>query len=355
MKMNLITIIIMMVCFAGCKENVTGPHLVGGKTFCYVAFSNGHWNIFTNDISGGNPKNISNYMRDDGYPQWSPDGGYIVYSRSNIANEGLIIVYDTKSETEINLTPDGPGASQMPQWLPNGKLCFGYPFFWAPYKGTYIMDPDGKNKKMILDSVLTAAVKLIYFYPDNYRFLYVLNWTQVYRSNIDRTVNEYLVDLTQAVSPKVGIQGFNPLTENLLVTSSSASGLSTISTYCLATKSTSIILTAEQGFQFFQVKYSNDYSKIAMVEHSDNDEYLSVLENGIKKRLVHIPKHSPAICFSYQPMEFSPDGQYIAYSKQVFNNSQLYSWTEYLQVVNITTGEVNDIGQGLYPSWNPKQ
>jgi hypothetical protein len=112
-------------------------------------------------------------------------------------------------------------------------------------------------------------------------------------------------------------------------------------------------LTAEEGYTFFQLKYSNDYSKIALIEHSDNDEYLSVLENGVKKRIVRIPKSSPNIYFSFNPMQFSPDGKYIAYSKQVCNTGQWISWTEYLQVVNIATGEVKAIDQGLNPSWNP--
>lgn len=69
----------------GCKDNPTTPidHLITGDyELCYDKPYNGNWEVFINNISGTNPQDISNYLEDDDeYPEWSPDGKYIVYSR----------------------------------------------------------------------------------------------------------------------------------------------------------------------------------------------------------------------------------------------------------------------------------
>ncbi len=345
----LVSISILLLFITGCKDGITNP-VINNGALCYEKSVNNHWEIFTNNISGTDPQNISNYSDDDEYPQWSPDGRYIIFSRSVPVNGPLIIVYDMKSHTSLNLTPDGGGASLQPQWTPKGKVCFGYPYYWAKYSGTYIMNPDGSDRKKILDSTAT-----IYFYNDSYTFLYVLEQTKVYKINIDNTVNEFLFDIGQAMNQQIVIQGFNPITEELLISPTDAEGKRAIATYSLITRSVNILLTAEQDYTFFQMKYSMDFSKIAFIEHSSNDEYLSIFENGNKKRLVQIPASSPPVYFSYEPMAFSPDGKYIAFSKQIFHSDQWVSFSTPLFIVNVNDGTVHQLEDEAHgPSWNPQ-
>jgi len=347
---NFLIIVVLTLVLIGCEKGITGPGASSGNIICYEKSYNGHWEIFTNNIAGSDPQDVSNYSDDDEYPQWSPDGRYIVYSRSVPVNGPLIYVYDVESKISINLTSDGGGASQMPQWAPNGKVYFGYPYFWAKYRGTYIMNPDGTDRKKILDSTAT-----IYFYNDSYNFLYVVDYTKVYKSNIDNANSEFLFDISQTLNQQGAlIQGFNPLADEFLTSPKTADGKSVIATYGIRTRSLNILLAAEEGYTFFQMKYSKDFSKIAFVEHSSNDEYLSVLENGVKKRLVRIPASTPPVNFSYEPMQFSPDGRYIAFSKQVFQAGSWVSWAEYLYAVDVTSGAVQSIDEGFYPSWNPR-
>jgi Tol biopolymer transport system component len=340
--------VLFVLCVNGCRGHLVDPEpspfTGGGNSLCYVAPSNGYWNIFTMDLTGTAPHNISNAPCSNEYPQWSPDGRYILFSRS-----GLIIAYDTKNHTEYNLTSDGGVASQTPRWLPNGKACFSYPYAGGPYQGTYIINPDGTDRKRILDSATTADMKMMFFYQDSYNFLYVVNYSRVYKTNIDGTVNEFLVDLQQAVSPNVAIQGFNPATEELLLTSSGA-----IETYSIKPKTTNIVASADNGYTFFQITCSLDCSKIAVIEHSEQDEYLSVLENGRKTRLVRLPTSFPSRTFSFNPMQFSPDGKYIAFSKQIWGTGAWVSFKDELYVVEIATHGELDIGEGHAPSWNPR-
>ncbi len=342
------SISILLLLYTGCKDGIINPINDNG-VLCYEKLVNGYWEIFTNNISGTNPQNISNYPDDDEYPQWSPDGRYIVYSRSQPAEGLLIIVYDTKTQTGNDIS-DGGEASLKPQWTPNGKVFFGYSHPWGKYHGTFLMNSDGSDRKKILDTTAT-----IYFYNDSYEFLYIINYVQVYRSNIDNTINEYLFDISQELNQQVVVQDFNPLTNELLISPAIDSSKDAVATFNVNSKSLNILLNGEQGYNIYQVKYSNDYSKIGFIEHSNNDEYLSVLENGEKKRLVRIASSNPPVFFSYTPIEFSPDGRYIAFSKEIFHSGNWVSFSTPLLIVDINTGIVHLLEDEAHgPSWNPR-
>jgi Tol biopolymer transport system component len=109
MNKYIIALLVTLFIFInGCKDKVTGPSSIGGNVICYEKSYNNYWEIYTNNITGSNPQNISNYSNDDEYPQWSPDGRYIVYSRSTSIYGPLVIVYDTKNRTECYVSePNG--------------------------------------------------------------------------------------------------------------------------------------------------------------------------------------------------------------------------------------------------------
>jgi hypothetical protein len=210
------------------------------------------------------------------------------------------------------------------------------------------MNVDGSEKKKILDISPT-----IYFYQDGYTFLYV-DETKIYKTNIDGSINEYIFDVQQTPNQNLTIQGFDPIPEEFLVMLSTFDSVSALGKYSVRTRSLSVLLTAEVGYTIFQAEYSKDCSKIAFVEHSINDEYLSILDNGLRRRLVQIPTNSPPVSFSFIPAQFSYDGKYIAFSKQVFNSGPGISWKNELYAVNISTGTFDSIDVGHSPSWNPK-
>jgi FlgD Ig-like domain/WD40-like Beta Propeller Repeat len=312
---------------------------------CYQKFYNNNWNIFLNNIKGTHPKDISNYAGDDEYPQWSPDGRYIVYSRALT----LVAVYDVQNQTNTVLTSDTMEAGQNPFWTPNGKICFtlrGPSLSW----GNYIMDPDGSNVREIKINPSYYGVSL--FYQDSYTCLYV-DSNKVYKINIDSTFKEFVFDIQETLNQYVAIQGFNANTEELLITPETVDSVSTVATYNIKTKNLNILIRAEQAYTFSTVKYSKDFSKIALDEYGRNEEYLSVLENGIKTRLVKFTG-TDREWLDYNPMQFSPDGQYIAFTKNVTQQGPWYWWLSYLYTVNVTTGALRYIDyEGVAPTWNP--
>jgi Tol biopolymer transport system component len=340
-------LLVIIAVFMRCKDKATGPVIGGNYAVCYEKLSNGRWQIFTNNIAGTAPHNISNCPGDAEYPQWSPDGRYIVYSHRQ-----AVVVYDTKTRANAILTDDSIDAGLEPGWTPDGKiLYFARNRYDVHDSGAmYVMNVNGGQKKKILN--LGAQ---IYFYNDSYNFLYVVDYTKVYIGNVNSTAGEFLFDISEVLNQQVVVQGFNPLTEELLITPTATDGKRSIATYGVRTRGLSILLTAEEGYTFFQVKYSKDFRKIAFVEHSGNDEYLSVLENGVKKRLLRIPKTTPPVYFSYDPMEFSPDGKYIAFSEQIFHTGQWVTFSTPLFITDVTNATVWRIEEEAHgPSWNPR-
>jgi hypothetical protein len=85
------------------------------------------------------------------------------------------------------------------------------------------------------------------------------------------------------------------------------------------------------------------------------EEYLSILENGVKRRLIRLSGgQAGGDWFDYNPMQFSPDGKYVAFSKNVTQTGSDFFWKSYLDVVNATSGELQYIDMGFSPVWNPK-
>lgn len=350
-----ILIFIILFSINRCKNNPIAPvdHLITGDyEICYEKPYNGNGEIFINNISGSDPRDISNYQDDDDEcPEWSPDGKYIVYSRQVPIMGPWVIVYDAQSKTEINLTSDGVGGSQIPKWTPDGKVYFYYPNDYGNYHGMYVMNPDGSDKKKILDIDVD-----IYFYPDSYNFLYIsidMDQYSVYKSNIDNTVNEFIADLRQTVNHNVSVNGFDPYTEELLTSTLTPDSLSEIGLYNIRTNNFKPLIKSDRTSSFAQYTFSNDYTKIAFVTRTnDGQRYLSIYKEVIIKRLLTISGNE---WFDWNPMQFSPDDKYIAFSKNVFGGGPYLNWKSYLYVIDVSNGVSQIIDEGIWPSWKKKK
>jgi Tol biopolymer transport system component len=307
-----------------------------------------NWEVYINNIIGTSPLNISNYYGDDEYPKWSPDGKYIAYSKRTDSNLE-VIVYDIQNQTYTNLVPINP-SSQTPKWTPNGKVYFTFREDYGKPYITYIMNPDGSDKKIMLDTVADE----IYFYADSYNFVY-RSGTKIYKSNIDTSFKEEIFDLAPDSYTYFTIRDFNSLTGELLLnTNAFPDYKSAIATYNIETKQLKFILGAEPGFWVYLQRYSKDYSKIVFIEVDTTTyelQYLSVFSNGEKKRLVKLTGLKEE--FDWNPMEFSYDGKYVAFGKVVYGSGAWLSWTTYLYVVDIETATLQFIDRGHSPSWKP--
>jgi hypothetical protein len=320
-------------------------------SLCYERPAGGVGQIFLNNLKGTHPLNISNYtIRSDEYPKWSPDGRYIAFRRNVPLYGPLTFTYDLEHSTYSNLTSDGGRSRSLPQWTPNGMVCFAYERPVSTPPATYVMNADGTGKKRILDTVASK----IWFYSDSNRFLFVQH-AKVYLSDIERSSCGLIADLSVVFGQEIVVQDFDPIRENLLFTYVSIpDSIEWIATYNVKTLNSTNLLSPPLGYSFTQLRYSTDCQKIALIEHSEQDEYLSILSNGTKERLVRIPKSEPWRFFSYEPITFSLDDRLIAYSDMVFGNGQYVNFVQHLYTVDILTKVQQLIDVGWYPSWSPR-
>lgn len=165
----LIFIAICLSQFTSCKEKslpIT-PEISYSNDICYMRDFNGNWDICINSINGDALQNISNSPWQDSDLSWSSNGKFIAYTHFNNSQYTDIYLFDVEKKQTINLTPDNEYEAYAPRWTPDGKkIIFSYHTI-GQNRYTYIMNYDGTDKKKILDFEAT-----VYFYSDNYRFIY---------------------------------------------------------------------------------------------------------------------------------------------------------------------------------------
>ncbi|MEK7448129.1 MAG: hypothetical protein AAB019_01455, partial [Planctomycetota bacterium] len=111
------------------------------------------------DADGQNQVNLTKHPGRDRYCSWSPDGTRIVFSswrdgspsRANLAKGGNANIYVMNSDgtNQTRLTKH-PAEDWIPAWSPDGQKIL-FQSHRDNKKGTYLMDGDGKNQKILLE------------------------------------------------------------------------------------------------------------------------------------------------------------------------------------------------------------
>jgi Tol biopolymer transport system component len=103
--------------------------------------------IFVMNADGSNPVRLSNEPMYDDYPDWSPDGSRIVFSRHWGSDYGIHVM-DANGSNLARLTTGG--MDFQPRWSPDGeRIGFlssrGGPSTWGGRIRIHVMDRDGSN------------------------------------------------------------------------------------------------------------------------------------------------------------------------------------------------------------------
>jgi len=312
------------------------------------------WDIFLSDITGTNIKNITtSNLKDDYSPTWSPDGKYIAYRRDQPSGVANLYLYDTANDTCVGLIVSDKILSDIPDWTPDSKkIVYQYRTF-PNFPETHIINVNGTNDQWLEHRPFA-------FFLDNQTFIYADDSGRVYKSNIYNSIDELIIDMRLYGNVGTIIRDFNPNTEEILL-AARENGLTILRSYSIKTKTINDLLVEEGGYNFRLARWSKDFLKIAIIEYDTtngctHNEYLSVYENGSKRRLVKISLCEQDNAFSYFHWEvpmFSPDGKYIAYGKLFMDASSggliLYY---YIYVVEVETGRIQMIDSGDHYDWN---
>jgi len=119
-----------------------------GRFIAYSSDRGGELKIWVQQISGGDPVQITKGAGNDWQPDWSPDGKYIAY-RSEHGDGGLFIVPALGGAgLERRISPFG----YHPRWSPDGsKILFQTHFTWLDENDRfYVVELDGTPPRQIL-------------------------------------------------------------------------------------------------------------------------------------------------------------------------------------------------------------
>jgi len=350
-RCQLIILSAFIIFIISCDDNTINSNPSNSPDLCYQKMDdNSHWQIFTNNISGTNPENISNNPNNDCYdPAWSPDGQYIAFRWDKSVGGCDIYLYDIFSDSLINLTTDlsATESASLPEWTPDGeKIVYTQRNNGINYQ--YIMNKDGSDKRKLNDWIN-------FFYNDSYHIICQRD-NSIFKSNIINSVNEFIIDIKAIGEEYTKLYDFNPITEDLLfLIADTPRKTNIIAEYNVQTQKLDTLSVADSGWVYLLPQYSNDYAKIAFIERNyDKDiSNMVIIENGVKKDLVTLTDEDEWIYNS--PIVFSPYDNYLAYSKNINQEGYLVWWKSYLYIVNIETKKIKFIDgeSAVDPVWNP--
>ena len=311
-----------------------------------------NWELYLNNLTGTKPKNITNWQYDDYSPKWSPDGKYIAFRRDQPSGAANLYIYDTANDTVRGVVVSNFINTDLPSWTPDSKhILYTYHVIPNPSE-IHVIGVNGTNDRKITHS--PAAI-----FNDNYTYLWVnTDSGKVYKSNFDDTINDLVIDLWQY--GETTIIDFNAAKKEILFVAST-DGNSSVKSYNLTSKILKDEFWDDTGYHFVRPKWATDGSMISVMEFKNiidktHDEYLSVLENGVLKKLYRIAmkeKEGGSSYFYWNTPLFSADNKYIAFVKLFMAQTGFLHTALY--IVEVATGDVQLIAdkQAQSFNWNP--
>jgi Tol biopolymer transport system component len=109
---------LLLVCCGGGGAGVQSE----SNDIVFQAYSDGNWDIYTVNPSGGNEKKLTNFSSQELNPDWSPNGQSIVFSSTSTGQQEIFTM-DANGQTLKQITKDG--GYDHPIFSPDGAkvLC----------------------------------------------------------------------------------------------------------------------------------------------------------------------------------------------------------------------------------------
>lgn len=116
-----------------------------GRYIAYSSSQGGKFDIWIQQISGGDPVQITKGPGNHWQPDWSPDGKYIAY-RSEGDSGGLYVI---PALGGLGLERKISTFGYYPRWSPDSRRILFQPTFFPSFKSLYVVDIDGNPTEVL--------------------------------------------------------------------------------------------------------------------------------------------------------------------------------------------------------------
>lgn len=106
--------------------------------------ANFNWDVWAIDVTGANPRNLTNQPGQTGGPSWSPDGTKLAFVTQR-DGDAEIYVMNADGSNQTNLTKSPASFDSAPDWSPDGSRILFSSSGRGADPGIYIMDSDGSH------------------------------------------------------------------------------------------------------------------------------------------------------------------------------------------------------------------
>jgi Tol biopolymer transport system component len=120
-----------------------------GTRIAFATHRDGNYEIYIMGADGSNPTRVTDNPADEFQPAWSPDGTKIAFNSYRDGNVNIYVI-DADGSNETRLTDD-PATDRSAAWSPDGTKVAFVSTRDGDYD-IYVMDPDGSNQISLTDN-----------------------------------------------------------------------------------------------------------------------------------------------------------------------------------------------------------
>jgi eukaryotic-like serine/threonine-protein kinase len=287
--------------------------------------------LFVADADGRNPRRLTHNKTYDANPEWSPDGGKIVYTCFPDGGwpKGSICVINSDGGGLTRLT-NGALKAGIPLWSPDGtRIAFGVT---DDQKAIYVMNADGRNQLKLTDLgtdlpgfAWSPDGKKIAFaadYEGNFE-IYVINSDPSHQTNLSRHLAEDTEPQWSPDGKKIAFISNRDGKTALYLMNSDGGG---------QRKILDDVIDQEIG-------WSPDGRRFAFVRKDTNNNYDLYLANADGGNVIRLTNDGAN---KYGP-QWAPDGRRVAFSQNRDGYPRLYAIDlESRVIARLTDSQEND-------------